>query len=74
MTEHVTAAEIISALRQAPSAEQTAALAAALYVARSRAADSTPASASQDGAAQSESGGTENGAAQPRAERWLRAA
>lgn len=70
MTEHVTAAEIISALRQAPSAEQTAALAAALYVARSRAADSTPASASRN----RESGGTENGAAQPRAERWLRAA
>ncbi|HEU5427503.1 MAG TPA: hypothetical protein VFU74_11555 [Actinocrinis sp.] len=70
MTEHATATEIISALRRAASAEQTAALVAALYVARSRAADSTPTSAYQG----KESSGSENAAAQPRAERRLRAA
>lgn len=70
MTERATATEIISALRQASSAEQTAALVAALYVARSRAADSTTTSAYQD----RESSETETGAARPRAERRLRAA
>ena len=70
MTEHAAATEIISALRRAASAEQTAARVAARDVARSRAADSTPTSAYQD----KESGGSDDDAAQPRAERRLRAA
>ncbi|HEU5356360.1 MAG TPA: hypothetical protein VFU65_17935 [Actinocrinis sp.] len=63
MTEH----EIISALRQAASAEQTAALVAALYVVRSRTTYSIATSAYQNGE-------TIDADRDGRAERRLRAA
>lgn len=60
--EEVTSAEIIGALRQATSADQAAALVAAWYAARARAADRVPSRMNQDDVAQR------------RAERRLRAA
>lgn len=60
-------AEIISALRQAATAEQAAALVASLHAARARAADRLPAPAYQDPEA-------DGGVARRRADRRLRAA